>query len=65
MKKKLLVSVLALALLSGCGGELYAPAGILGSKEPRSSSKPLGEPVALEQITPNGLVLRLDRKSVV
>ncbi len=59
MKKKLLVSVLALALLSGCGGELYAPAGILGSKEPQSSSKLLGEPVALEQITPNGLVLRL------
>lgn len=59
MKKKLLVSVLALALLAGCGGKLYAPVGILDPKSPENSTKPSGEPVVLEKVTPNGLVLRL------
>lgn len=59
MKKKLLVSVLALALLAGCGGRLYAPVGILDPKSPENSPKPSGEPVVLEKVTPNGLVLRL------
>lgn len=59
MKKKLLVSVLALALLAGCGGKLYAPVGILDPKSPENSPKPSGEPVVLEKVTPNGLVLRL------
>ena len=59
MKKKLLVSVLALALLAGCGGKLYAPVGILTPDRTQPSPRPSREPVALEQVTPNGLVLRL------
>lgn len=55
--KKLIAAALALILLTGCRG-MYVP---IGTDHPQPSGQPDGpkEDVALEKVTPNGLVLRL------
>lgn len=60
MKKKLLVSVLALALLAGCKGS-YVPVLPKNTQQPQPPDRPdlSQKDVVLEKVTPNGLVLRL------
>ena len=59
MKRKLIAATLALTLLTGCGGH-YVPVWSDKPDDPQPSpSQGPREPVAVEKVTPNGLVLRL------
>ncbi len=58
MKRKSIIALaLALSLLAGCGGGMYVPVNPI-TPAPTGTDQPR-EPVTLEKVTPNGLVLRL------
>lgn len=58
MKRKSVIALaLSLSLLAGCGGGMYVPVNPI-TPAPTGTDQPQ-EPVVLEKVTPNGLVLRL------